>query len=160
MDSSLTYWCTKGSPSSDPTSRNINYLNLTYISPAERYFDLVTTHLHDIEEVYLKTIDWGRTHNDSVIDLTCFKKLKIFTYKTGLFSFDEEGLFSDEDSDDYDDSRKDDFVLLKYTNGEEHYHYMDEEKNKNPREEYRKNSTKPSLTVICDASVSLDFYKK
>lgn len=85
------------------------------------YFDLVTTNLYDIEVVLLEVVHWGRSVNDSIIDLTCFKKLKTFIYSAGDIEDDDQN---------YADNQENDFVLLKYINGEEDCYYLDEEKRK------------------------------
>lgn len=132
--------------SSDPTNRNINCLQMSFIRPAQYFFDLVSTHLHTIEAVSLTTYDWSNSVDDSVMNLTCFKKLKTFDYFTLVPSINE--------------SEDNDFVLLKYTNGEERYYYLDKEKRKNAQLEYSKNPTAPCLTIFSDASVSFYFDKQ
>lgn len=61
------------------------------ISSAQRYLELVATHLHHIEGIFLATV-------------MGFKRLKKLKYET---------------SRDDDDSQDSDFILFKYTNEEE-----------------------------------------
>ncbi|KAI9247086.1 hypothetical protein EDC94DRAFT_626425, partial [Helicostylum pulchrum] len=117
---------------------DINLLEMEYISPAQRYFDLVTTYLKDIEFISFETLQWGRLHDDPVMDLNGFKKLKDFIYSTKGHNGGRDG----------------DFVLIKYTNGEKRRYYPDEMKRE--QVEYTENptTTTPCLTIFCDSSVS------
>lgn len=74
--------------------------------------------------------------------MTGFKKLKSFKY---------------ENTRDDDDSQDNDFILLKYTDGEEKYYYVDAEKRKNLQVDYGQNPTNPRLVVYRNASVAFDF---
>ncbi|GAA5813750.1 hypothetical protein MFLAVUS_007237 [Mucor flavus] len=128
----------KGRPmTSDQATRDINFLRIEYIKPSKSLFDLVTTHLHNIEIVSIKANDRsiGRL-NDLVIDLTGFKKLKSFRYTS---------------TDNFSNENK--FVLIKYTNGIER---RIREYHSNPK----KLRDKLNFTVLCDISVSLDFCKE
>ncbi|KAI9252015.1 hypothetical protein EDC94DRAFT_621422, partial [Helicostylum pulchrum] len=141
MSSYIKYTHKKEGPiGSHQPNFETNLLEMLYISPAQRYFDLVTTYLKDIEIISFETLQWGRLHDDPVMNLTGFKKLKSFTYTTK----------GDNDSQDSD------FVLLKFTNGEEQRYYLDEEKRKNAQVEYAGNptTTTPCITVFCDPTVS------
>ncbi|GAA5811277.1 hypothetical protein MFLAVUS_004710 [Mucor flavus] len=69
------------------------------------YFDLVTTNLYDIEVVLLEVVHWGRSVNDSIIDLTCFKKLKTFIYSAGDIEDDDQN---------YADNQENDFSQAEY----------------------------------------------
>ncbi|GAA5809865.1 hypothetical protein MFLAVUS_003280 [Mucor flavus] len=130
--------------SSDTTNRNINYLKIAFIDPVQSYFDLVTAHLHDIEVVSLEPSEWDITYHDSVLDLTGFKKLKTFKYIATI----------------HESEKKDnDFILPRYTNGEEQYYYLDKEKSRNLQVDSCQNPNTPRLTVYCDASVAFDFVK-
>ncbi|KAI8095984.1 hypothetical protein BDF21DRAFT_394266 [Thamnidium elegans] len=120
--------------SSNLTNRDINFLEVGNLYPAQTFFDMMTTHLRDIEAVSLGALDWGHSHNDST-----------FAYTSQISLLKKN------------DNKNDDFVLLKYTNGEELYYYIDKEKNKNPQAEYIKNPTMPRLTIVSDTSVSFDF---
>ncbi|KAI9261809.1 hypothetical protein EDC94DRAFT_672060 [Helicostylum pulchrum] len=101
--------------SCDPTNCEINCLEIEYLGRAQTYFDLAATHLHHLELVLVENDGWGRLYDDCIVNLTALKNLKTFRYFPGIYV-----------------SKKcdDDFVLFKYTNGEEDYYYIDKEKNK------------------------------
>ncbi|KAI9272382.1 hypothetical protein EDC94DRAFT_655762 [Helicostylum pulchrum] len=125
------------------SDQTINLLEMEYITPVQHYFDFVTNYLKDIEFISFETLQWG-LHNDTVVDLTGFKKLRSFAYITKGDN----------------DSQESDFVLLKYTNGEEHCYYLDEQIR--ALIEYVGNPTitttiPPCLTIFCDSSVSFTF---
>lgn len=120
VEPSLVYKHVENPTSSGPTNKAINFLQICTTSPAKYYFDLVTTHFHDIETVLLDVLDWNRSENDSVIDLTGFKKLKTFNCTSFIYYFSK-----------MNDDQENGFVLLKYTNREEDYYYLDEKKRKN-----------------------------
>ncbi|GAA5795584.1 hypothetical protein HPULCUR_000945 [Helicostylum pulchrum] len=125
------------------SDQTINLLEMEYITPVQHYFDFVTSYLKDIEFISFETLQWG-LHNDTVVDLTGFKKLRSFAYITKGDN----------------DSQESDFVLLKYTNGEEHCYYLDEQIR--ALIEYVGNPTitttiPPCLTIFCDSSVSFTF---
>ncbi|KAI9266291.1 hypothetical protein EDC94DRAFT_646931 [Helicostylum pulchrum] len=126
----------EGLISSDQANGDINLLQMEYIRPAKNIFDLVTTHLHNIEIVSLKAGKWDRKYGNPVIDLTGFKKLKSFKYTSMDENFTKENRF----------------VLIKYTNGTE----------RRIHEFYAKTKGRDNLsfTILCDISVFLDFRKE
>ncbi|KAI9248327.1 hypothetical protein EDC94DRAFT_589468 [Helicostylum pulchrum] len=131
--------------SSDGTNSDINYLKIEYINHVQAYFDVATAHLHNIEVISLEPYEWGSTDNDLVLNLTGFNKLKTFKY---IARIDEP------ENNDYD------FILFKYTNGEEHHYYLDDEKRSNLQVDYSQIFDTPSLTIYCDASVTFDFLQE
>lgn len=140
MDYSLSYKHKEDSTFSDQPNHNTNCLQVKHIAHVERYFNLVTAHLYDIDTVWLQANFMDRFYDGSIIDLTCFKKLKKFTY-TSTISLGQEN----------------DFVLIKYTNGEEQHRYLYEEKDKDAQVAFVNNSTCERFTIICDTSVSFAF---
>ncbi|GAA5809719.1 hypothetical protein MFLAVUS_003132 [Mucor flavus] len=125
-----------GEISSDQATCDINFLQMDRIRPVKNLFDLVTTHLQNIEFISLKAIDWGREFDDPIIDLTGFKKLKSFEYISTNNRFVKENQF----------------ISIKYINGREERRFLDYDKTKG--------SDSLDFTLLCDVSVSLDFRKE
>ncbi|GAA5815416.1 hypothetical protein MFLAVUS_008924 [Mucor flavus] len=136
---SLSYKHKEYSTFSYQPNHNTHCLRMKNIIHVERYFNLVTAHLYDIDTVWLQAKFMDRFYDGLVIDLTCFKKLKKFIYSSINLR------------------QEDDFVLIKYTNGEEQCRYLHEEKDKDAQVEFVKNPSSQCFTIICDASLSFDF---
>ncbi|GAA5805523.1 hypothetical protein HPULCUR_011040 [Helicostylum pulchrum] len=118
---------------SDQASCAIKFLEMERIRPAKNIFDLVTTHLRNIEILSFKANDHCCKFSDLVIDLTGFKKLKRFKYISADDCFAKENTS----------------FLIRYTNGTERHIGKCNSKSKD--------SDNLGLTVLCDIAVSLDF---